>query len=138
MEISILNDYSEYPGLRHCTISEFSGEDFYHKILNRAFKQALDANEKLIVNLDGTAGYASSFLDEAFGNLVYDYALEIVKSRVIIISEEEPSWKEMIETQTYPQWENRRKQNKEPKVTQEHKAWYRMVNKIIEQKVWSK
>lgn len=136
MEISILNDYSEYPGLRHCTISEFSGEDFYHKVLNRAFKQALDANEKLTVNLDGTAGYASSFLDEAFGNLVYDYTLATVKSKVYIISEEEPSWKEMIETQTYPQWENRRVQNNGPKVTQEHDSWYRVVNNTIKKGVW--
>jgi hypothetical protein len=107
--ISVLEDFSEFPALRHCNISDESGEKFYHNVLNKAFKEAYDLNEKLIVNLDATAGYASSFLDEAFGNLVYDFTLDIVKSNTEIISEQEPHWKDMIINQTYPQWEARRK-----------------------------
>lgn len=34
----------------------------------------------LLVDLDGTSGYPSSFLDEAFGELVYDFSLEEVKN----------------------------------------------------------
>lgn len=60
------------------------------------------------MDLDNTAGYASSFLDEAFGNLVFDFTLDNVKRMVEIISNQEPHWKDMIEKQTYQQWEERR------------------------------
>ncbi len=135
--ISILNDYSEYPGLRHCSISEASGEDFYHKFLNKAFKEALEKDEILQVNLDGTGGYASSFLDEAFGNLVYDFTLEEVKKRIKIVSEQEPEWKEMIEDKTFIQWEDRRQRKEIPIITAKHEAWFRLDNKSIKQEVWA-
>ena len=106
-KISVLEDFSEFPALRYCNISDESGEKFYHNVLNKAFKEAYEKDEKLTVNLDATAGYASSFLDEAFGNLVYDFTLDIVKSKIEIISEQEPHWKDMILNQTYPQWEAR-------------------------------
>lgn len=136
ISISIAKDYSEYPGLRHCTVSDFSGEDFYHKILNQAFKEAFSKKEKISIILDGTTGYASSFLDEAFGNLVYDFTLENVKRYVDIISNEEPHWKDMIENQTYNQWEKRRTNKEAPLVTILHKEWYRISNNIIENSIW--
>jgi hypothetical protein len=134
--ISVLEDYSEFPGLRHCNISEKSGEEFYHTVLNRTFKESYENDEKLMINLDNTAGYASSFLDEAFGNLVFDFTLEIVKKTMEIISMQEPHWKEMIEKQTYIQWEIRRKNNQPPKVTIKHDEWYRLVGNKLEFKVW--
>lgn len=136
ISISIAKDYTEYPGLRHCSVSDFSGEDFYHKILNKLFKDALENKEQISIILDGTTGYASSFLDEAFGNLVYDFTLENVKKYVKIISKEEPHWKDMIEKQTYNQWEERRKCKDAPQVTLKHDAWYRINNNKIENFVW--
>ena len=134
--LSIYEKYSEYTGLRHCDISENSGEDFYHKVLNGAFQTAIQANEKLTVILDKVDVYASSFLDEAFGNFVYDFTLEKVKKNVEIISEQEPHWKEMIETKTYLQWEERRKNKQNPKITEKHPAWYRIVNNESKLDVW--
>ncbi|PBQ30547.1 hypothetical protein CNR22_01765 [Sphingobacteriaceae bacterium] len=134
--ISILNNYSEYPGLRNCNISEHSGEEFYHVVLNKEFKDSFEKSETVQINLDGTGGYASSFLDEAFGNLVYDFSLENVKKYVEIISEEEPHWKEMIETQTFKEWERRRLEKESPKVTIKHAPWFRMIDKTIQEKVW--
>jgi len=134
--ISVLSDFSEYPGLRHCAFSENSGEEFYHSVLNNAFKEAYEKNAKLSVNLDNTAGYASSFLDEAFGNLVFDFTLKNVQEKVIIISNQEPHWKEMIEQQTYQQWEQRRIKGQNPRVTKEHSEWFRLVNNIMVSKVW--
>lgn len=135
--INILNDFSEYPSLRHCSISEDSGEEFYHTILNKRFKEALDKNQKLVVDLDYTAGYAPSFLDEAFGNLVYDFGLDIVKKRTEIISREEPDWIEMLEKQTYEQWERRRINKKAPKITQVHEPWYRIINGELIRRKWN-
>ena len=106
--LKILKDFTEYPGLRHCSISDNSGEEFYHRVLNKAFKEAYEQNEKLIVDLDDTAGYAPSFLDEAFGNLVFDFSREIVSKNLELISNQEPLWKDMIKNETFNQWEERR------------------------------
>jgi hypothetical protein len=134
--ISILDDFTEYPGLRNCSISENSGEQFYHQILNPAFKQAYERKDSLTINLDGTGGYASSFLDEAFGNLVYDFTLNLVKKHIEIVSEEEPHWKKMLEEATFMQWEERRETGKRPIVTVKHPSWYRLIAGRLESSVW--
>lgn len=134
--LSVLDCFAEFTGLRHCDISENSGEQFYHEKLNSAFKEALDSKEKLQLELDGVDGYASSFLDEALGNLVYDFTLKVVRENVIIVSNQEPHWKEMIEDETYSQWEQRRIQNKPPIVTKKHEPWFRMVKNDIVEKIW--
>ena len=138
MRVSVLKDFSELPGLRNCSISDDSGELFYHKVLNEAFHKAYEANEKLVVDLDNTGGYAPSFLDEAFGNLVYDFTLATVKRLVEIISKQQPHWKDMIEGKTYLQWEERRKENKPPKVTKLHDAWYRLQDNKLELRIWER
>lgn len=134
--IIISSDFSEYPGLRHSSISERSGEEFYHKILNDAFSKAYEEKEKLHVDLDFTEGYAPSFLDEAFGNLVYDFSLEVVKKYIEIKSEQEPNWKEIIEGKTYENWENRRLKGDAPKITEEHGAWNRLEDGELKSKIW--
>ncbi|WP_026838314.1 STAS-like domain-containing protein [Gillisia sp. JM1] len=126
--INVAENFSEYPGLRHCSISDDSGEEFYHKILNSAFKEAVDKGAKLMLDLDNTAGYAPSFLDEALGNLVYDFTLENVTKHLEIISIQEPDLKTMLQNETFIEWEERRKRGNTPKITGVHSAWYRLVN----------
>lgn len=136
--ILIIADYSKSPGPRYCYQGDDSGEDFYHKILNENFKQAMEHESLLEVNLDGPDGYASSFLDEAFGNLVYDFGLVNVQSRIQIVSVEEPEWIEMIEKETFVQWEQRRVGNLEPKKTIDHEEWWRFnfAGKSIDKGIW--
>ncbi|MFV8343604.1 STAS-like domain-containing protein [Flavobacterium sp. XS2P39] len=129
-------DFDEYPGLRHCSVSEFSGEEYYHKILNDAFKKAYENKEGLIVELDGTDAYASSFLDEAFGNLVYDFTLANVSRLIKIISNDEPHWTKMLQEKTFKEWETRRKNNEKPIVTELHGPWFRLVDGEIKKEVW--
>lgn len=136
MDISILKNFSEYPGLRHCKISDKSGEEFYHSVLNGKFFEVFSNNEKLIVDLDNTGGYASSFLDEAFGNLIFDFTLDKVKNKIEIISIQEPHWKDMILNKTFKEWENRRLQKINPVVTLTHKPWYRLVENNLIKDVW--
>jgi hypothetical protein len=131
-----ISKFSEYPGPRYCIQGAASGEEYYHKILNGAFVKAYTAKKKLIISLDGTAGYASSFLDEAFGNLVFDFSSNIVQSTVEIISREEPDWKEMILSEVYANWEARRKKDDSPRVTIMHVSWSRLVANEIKEKVW--
>ncbi len=136
MKIKV-SDFSISPLMRHCSVSECSGEQYYHEHLNQAFKNAIDANEKLEVDLDGVEGYSPSFIDEIFGNLVYDFSLKTVSSKLAIISVEEPDWIESIKKETYPQWEERRKKGMVPIITARHNAWWRLnENNQLEQRVW--
>ncbi len=128
-----IKDFSEYPGLRHCSISDDSGELFYHKVLNNAFKNAYEKKEVLNVILDYTAGYAPSFLDEAFGNLVYDFGEDNVIQYLEITSEEEPDLKKLIIDETYPQWEKRRLSKESPRKTKDHNPWFQLSDGVLKQ-----
>ena len=138
MTISILSDFNESPGPRYCKQGKASGEEFYHKILNSKFADAIKSKQKLQLNLDGTDGYMSSFWDEAIGNLVFDFSSQKVNEYLEIISKEEPVWKELIFKSIIPEWEERRIKNDTPKKTSQndHKAWFRLVNGQLEQKLW--
>lgn len=64
--ISVATDFSPSPAGRYPEDGPFPGAVFRDKLLI----PALQAHEKVTVNLDGTSGYGSSFLEEAFGGLV--------------------------------------------------------------------
>jgi len=130
--ISIKQEFSPYTGLRHSNVSEKSGEEFYHDILNKEFKLSIDNKEKLTVDLDGIRGYSPSFIDEAFGNLIYDFGLELVKKHLVIKSDDKPFWKQSIERETFPLWEQRRLNSQAPKKTVSHpERWAFKNNHII-------
>lgn len=126
MKLIISKDFSEITGLRHCKTSDFSGEEFYHDVLNSKFVESINKGEKLELILDGSRdGYGPSFLDESIGNLVYDFSLEFVKEWLTVISEREKMWIDMLYEETFQQWEGRRKNGPEPRITKQHNAWYR-------------
>ena len=132
----IIAQYSEYPGPRYSNQGDCSGEDFYHKKLNEAFADAFEEDNVLTVNLDGTAGYASSFLDEAFGNLIFDFTAAIVKPKIKIISNQEPDWEEMIINEVFADWEQRRLDNESPKKTEMHGPWFRFIEGSLKKEKW--
>ncbi|WP_292375057.1 STAS-like domain-containing protein [Mesorhizobium sp.] len=66
MTINILQEFSKTPGGRYYTDGPASGQKFREEFL----LPALAANDRVIVEMDGTRGYPSSFLEEAFGGLV--------------------------------------------------------------------
>jgi hypothetical protein len=113
------------PGPRYIKQGDDSGEFFYHSILNDEFYSAISNDQKLIVNLDGPNGYASSFLDESFGNLVYDFGYEEVINHIEFISKEEPEWITMLKNETFKEWEERRLSKDEPQKTSPHSEWWR-------------
>jgi predicted GNAT family N-acyltransferase len=96
--LKISSDFSETPGARYYTDGHDSGQEFYDKILQHAFKEALEDNTKLTIDLDGTEGYATSFLDEAFMRLTREFGKDEVLSHINIISTEEPDWVSEIES----------------------------------------
>lgn len=133
----VSQDYSPITGLRYCKKTTHSGEDFYHQKLNAWFAEAIQENDELLIVLDGGEdGYGPSFLDESFGNLVYDFTLDEVKKRLHIESSVDPDWGESVYEETFPVWEQNRIDGIEPEKTADHEPWYRLVNGKLEQKVW--
>ena len=65
-DIDIGREFTRFPAGRYVTDGNFSGEKFRETVLI----PALRAYRELRIFLDGTMGYGSSFLEEAFGGLV--------------------------------------------------------------------
>lgn len=107
-----VRDFTEYPDVRYIEQDEFSGEEFYYKVVKPCFEDAINSDSKLVIDLDNTAGYASSFLDEAFGNLVYDFNYDEIIKRIEIITLEEPDWEDVILKDILPQWKIKKDSNK--------------------------
>jgi hypothetical protein len=110
LKIKVL-DFTEYPGPRYIDQGEESGEQFYYDIIKPNFEECISSDKYLVVDLDDTAGYASSFLDECFGNLVYDFNYDEIIKRLKIISFQEPDWEEVIFEETLPEWLKKFKNN---------------------------
>ncbi|WP_420415940.1 STAS-like domain-containing protein [Marinovum algicola] len=64
--IRIADDFNEFPGGRYPEDGDGNGTDFRERFL----EPALSRGERVKIDLDGTRGYPSSFLEEAFGGLI--------------------------------------------------------------------
>jgi len=87
MKIDIASEFSVTPAGRFYSDGPDSGERFRDEFL----VPALRSSEPLTIRIDGTAGYGSSFLEEAFGGLVrggFDKE-ELVKRLDIVYDDEE-------------------------------------------------
>lgn len=127
--VNVRTDFSEDTGLRYCSKSDNSGEAFYHDILNQKFVEAYQTNDKLQVVFDAQEdGYSPSFVDEAIGNLVYDFTLDVVKVHLIIQCGSEPQINYQIEKSTFPKWEEKRNRKRGRIITERHDDWYALVN----------
>ncbi|WP_237173013.1 STAS-like domain-containing protein [Paracandidimonas lactea] len=79
--INIARDFSPFAAGRYRTDGPWSGEKFLQEVL----LPALGSFDKVSVNLDGTLGLGSSFLEEAFGGLVRSgYRLNVLRERLIV------------------------------------------------------
>jgi hypothetical protein len=96
--LKISSDFSETPGARYYSDGQDSGQEFYERVFRHAFKEALDDKATLTIDLDGTEGYATSFLDEAFMRLSKEFGKKTVLSHIEIVSIEEPDWIEEIKS----------------------------------------
>ena len=90
--LSIASEFSRTPGSRYRKEGDFSGEQFREELLLPCLHAALAANETVDVVLDGTAGYGTSFLEEAFGGLIREDRLTVeeVLATLHFVSHEEP------------------------------------------------
>jgi len=65
--INIANQFSRYPAGRYKDDGPYSGEIFRETHLIPRLRQS---DTRIVVQLDGARGLASSFLEEAFGGLI--------------------------------------------------------------------
>ena len=73
--INIANDFSRAPAGRYIDDGPNSGQRFRDQFL----VPALSAHQHITLEMDGTRGYGSSFLEEAFGGLVrLGYAADVL------------------------------------------------------------
>ena len=79
-------DYARSPGGRYISDGPYSGEWFREEVLRPALAEAIRTGERLEVELDGTSGYGSSFLEEAFGGLVRKRAIapDVIRQFLVI------------------------------------------------------
>lgn len=99
MKLKISKDYSTSPGPRYTTEGKFSGEEFRKNILLPKVKEAISCGDKLIIDLDGTSGFGTSFLEEAFGGLIREdrFTKDTIDRTIILVSTEEPELIDEIE-----------------------------------------
>lgn len=70
--VDVAKDFTRFPAGRYKKNGTTSGEEFRSRFL----EDPLRHGEEVSVNLDGTIGYGSSFLEEAFGGLVRSLGLD--------------------------------------------------------------
>jgi len=69
--INIAKEFTRYPAGRFRSDGPYSGQRFREDLLVPALRET----DVVEVELDGVAGYGSSFLDEAFGGLIRAHVL---------------------------------------------------------------
>ena len=110
--LKIATDFTTAPGPRYITEGKFSGEQFRQEVLLPKVLEAREKKVTLTVDLDGTSGYATSFLEESFGGLIRenDLSLATLDSVLKFTSNEEPSLlKEIREYMTEAEEESKKK-----------------------------
>ncbi len=79
--LRIADQFSRTPGPRYAREGDLSGETFRREVLRSHIQNAIVSKTHLLVDLDGTAGYGTSFLEEAFGGLVREDGFSAVSLR---------------------------------------------------------
>ena len=88
-KISVGKDFSMVPAGRFYSDGPASGQAFRENFL----VPALQSGATVVVSLDNTEGYGSSFLDEAFGGLirVHRFGLADLQRRLVVESLDDPT-----------------------------------------------
>lgn len=107
--LNIAKDFSRCPGARYRKEGEFSGEEFREDYLIPRLEEALTNGDILLIDLDGSSGYSTSFIEESFGGLIRNnkYTLQQLNEVLDFKSDEDPSYIEDIKDYLKHAWENR-------------------------------
>jgi hypothetical protein len=89
-DLNVASEFTTTPGPRKRSEADFSGQQILEDLLRPRFLAARKSGSILKVNLDGAAGYPSSFLEEAFGGLAREFGSAEVDAVLEISSADEP------------------------------------------------
>lgn len=108
--INIAKDFSRCPGARYPEEGNYSGQEFREQLLSPKLTIARETGVHLVIIMDGSAGYATSFIEEAFGGLVREgrFTLEQILDTITIVSEEDPSYIDDAKAYMKNAWEHRK------------------------------
>ncbi len=87
LKINIAKDFTRFPSGRFRKNGSTSGEAFRQDFLETPIRNG----EQITVELDGTIGYGSSFLEEAFGGLVRSLKIQAPKIKTLLTLESSDS-----------------------------------------------
>jgi len=77
---------------------EYSGEEFRKRLLAPGLQDAVRKKAYLTVVLDGTMGYGSSFLEEAFGGLVRaGHSKQKLRDHLKVVSRDRPWYEHEVD-----------------------------------------
>lgn len=92
--VNVARDFSKYPAGRYLEDGPASGQLFRERFLIPSLRES----KNLTIELDGTRGYGSSFLEEAFGGAVREgFTPNMVKQTFTLISEDKSLIEEIHE-----------------------------------------
>ena len=92
-KIKISEDYStRVKGRYHPKDGKFTGQRFREELIEPIFHDY----EKIIIDLDDSYGYPSSFREEAFGGLARKFSIDEVLEKIEFICTDEPPLIKMI------------------------------------------
>lgn len=93
-QYKIATEFSEFPIGRVPDDGDFNGELFRESVL----LPLLQSNDEVVIDLDGTDGYGSSFLEEAFGGLtrLRGFTVSELRKKLHFIAEEDDSFVDEI------------------------------------------
>jgi hypothetical protein len=90
-EITIrVADWSETPGGRERKHGPMSAVQFCEERLYPSFEEAIERDSVVVVDLDGTAGFLPSFIEETFGGLARKYGTAVVVKHLRIVCSDDP------------------------------------------------
>lgn len=97
MKFSVAKDFSRTPSARTEEEGKHPGMKL-RKLLVPLLEECIRNNDKIEINLDGTAGYGTSFLEETFGGLIRNEKFKIsdLKNILSFKTEDEPELKDEI------------------------------------------
>lgn len=83
-------DWTVNPGLQHRWQGRFSAQEYIETSLQSQILHARDNKLKVIIDLDGTRGYAISFIESVFGTITDLAGIEWALANVQVKSDERP------------------------------------------------
>ena len=91
--LDIAKDFSRCPGARYPDEGDNSGQEFRNNYLKPKIQEALEKGVRLKIILDGSAGYSTAFLEDAFGGLVREDGFSLEQLGIIdYVSDEDPTY----------------------------------------------